>query len=407
MHRLAPIIIAIALLCSFSATTLQAQEDDIDTTMEIYGQVQTDAGYDFNRISPLWYDVLRPTKLPANKNEFGTDGNAYFSVRQTTLGINSYFETILGQLETNFEFDMFGTGINAGSTTFRLNLAYGEIGHFGAGQYYSPFMDLDVSPNELEYWGPCGMVFYRNVQVRYMPIKGDSRMTIALEMPGGSSDQGSYINRIELQDVNTRFAYPDLSAEYRRAAKWGYVELAGILRGIQWQDQGIDSLFDFSGGAIGWGLNLSTNLNLDKKTVFKGQLAYGAGVENYMNDAPVDIGVQNNFSNHRAPLKGVALPVLGIVAFFGHTWSGKLTSSIGYSLVNIENSDAQAAFAFKRGQYAIANLLYSPNDNTTMGIEYEWGYRTNFRDGWSTPISKIQISFRFSFDHYFYHKQPG
>ena len=31
-------------------------------------------------------------------------------------------------------------------------------------------MDLDVFPNSLEYWGPNGMVFFRNVQLRWMPI---------------------------------------------------------------------------------------------------------------------------------------------------------------------------------------------------------------------------------------------
>ena len=35
-------------------------------------------------------------------------------------------------------------------------------------------MDPDVFPNSLEYWGPTGMVFFRNVQLRYMPIMGDN-----------------------------------------------------------------------------------------------------------------------------------------------------------------------------------------------------------------------------------------
>ena len=33
-------------------------------------------------------------------------------------------------------------------------------------------MDPDVFPNSLEYWGPTGMVFFRNVQVRWMPTQG-------------------------------------------------------------------------------------------------------------------------------------------------------------------------------------------------------------------------------------------
>ena len=63
-----------------------------------------------------------------------------------------------------FEFELFGTGVDEGQTTFRLRHAYGELGGFGAGQTWSPFMDPDVFPNSLEYWGPTGMVFFRNVQ---------------------------------------------------------------------------------------------------------------------------------------------------------------------------------------------------------------------------------------------------
>ena len=135
---------------------------------------------------------MRPTKLPAFANEFAPDGSVYFSVRQTRFGVKSSTPTKLGALKTWFEFELFGTGVDAGQTTFRLRHAYGELGQFGAGQTWSPFMDIDVFPNSLEYWGPNGMVFFRNIQVRWMPIQGDSRMTIALERPGASSDQGVY-----------------------------------------------------------------------------------------------------------------------------------------------------------------------------------------------------------------------
>lgn len=40
-------------------------------------------------------------------------------------------------------------------------------------------------------------------------------------------------------------------------------------------------------------------------------VVYGSGVENYMNDAPIDVGIRNNLSNPISPIKGVALPVLG------------------------------------------------------------------------------------------------
>ena len=158
-------------------------------------------GLSENQNDPDWFDVLRPTKLPSFENEFGDDGHWFASVRQTRFGVKTSTPTGLGDLKTQFEFEMFGTGVDAGQTTIRLRHAYGELGQFGAGQTWSPFMDIDVFPNSVEYWGPTGMAFFRNVQVRWMPIKGDTRMTIALERPGASADQGDFADRIELQDV--------------------------------------------------------------------------------------------------------------------------------------------------------------------------------------------------------------
>src|SRR4051812_16097398 len=211
------LLVFLALLVSSFAF---AQDSAQEKSLDIYGFVMTDIGYNFNQIHPDWYDVVRPTKLPAVKNEYGTNGNAYFSVRQTRFGVKGYTNTPLGPLFTQFEFELFGTGVDAGQTTLRLRHAYGELGHFGVGQYWSPFMDIDVFPNTVEYWGPTGMAFFRNVQIRYMPIKGATRLTIALERPGASTDQGNYAGRIELQNVKPRFRSPDLSAEYRRAGKF-------------------------------------------------------------------------------------------------------------------------------------------------------------------------------------------
>jgi hypothetical protein len=394
------LLLAIATI-AISTVLFAQDETEKKKTMEIYGFIMMDMGYNFNQIHPDWFDVVRPTKLPSFKNEFGTDGNFYFSVRQTRLGFKNYFQTGLGELRTHFEFEMFGTGVDAGQTTIRLRHAYAELGKFGAGQYWSPFMDIDVFPNTVEYWGPTGMAFFRNVQLRYMPIQGPTRLTIALERPGASADQGIYADRIELGDVKPRFQYPDLSAEYRQAFKFGYIELAGIVRSMKWEDQTPTPL-DLSGDAMGWGLNLSTNINIGKSTVFRGSYLYGEGVENYMNDAPVDVGIKNNPGNPTKPVIGVALPVTGIVAFIDHTWNEKFSTAIGYSSIKIDNSDAQAPNAFKQGQYAAANLMWYPYKNAMMGVEFQWGDRENFSDGWSTDIMKVQFTFKYNFNQTFY-----
>ncbi|MBO0798404.1 MAG: hypothetical protein J2P31_06235 [Blastocatellia bacterium] len=335
------------------------------------------------------------------KDEFAPDGKTFFSVRQTRFGAKkSSIPTSLGDLKTIFEFELFGTGVDAGQTTFRLRHAYGEIGQFGAGQTWSPFMDIDVFPNSLEYWGPNGMVFFRNLQVRWMPIQGDSRVTIALERPGASADQGIYADRIELQGVKPKFDLPDLSWEARLGKKWGYVELAGIFRRIKWVDTNNDK-FDLGRTVLGWGLNLSSNLKFGEKNVGRFQVVYGEGIENYMNDAPVDVGIKNNFGDPLRPIKGVPLPVLGVVAFLDHTWNEHFSTAAGYSLVNISNSNAQAPNAFHQGHYALTNLLWSPVPNYTVGAEFQYGRRLNFLDGFNVNDYRMQFSFKYNFSKLF------
>ena len=80
-----------------------------------------------------------------------------------------------------------------------------------------------------------------------------------------------------------------------------------MLRYIEWDDLGTDE-FDLSGNAIGWGLNLSSNLKLGKANTLRLQVVYGEGIENYMNDATADIGIEPNPGDPTAPIKGVTLP---------------------------------------------------------------------------------------------------
>ena len=171
-------------------------------TFEIYGFAMLDIGHDFKQIHPDWYDTLRLTKLPKVANEFGEDNNTFMGVRQSRLGFRSSTPTALGELKTIFEFELFGTGVDSGQTTFRLRHAWGELGRLGAGQYWSPFTDPDVFPNSLEYWGPTGLPWYRNVQLRYTAIQTDnSNLMLALARPGASGDQGVYSDRIELEGI--------------------------------------------------------------------------------------------------------------------------------------------------------------------------------------------------------------
>jgi hypothetical protein len=367
-------------------------------TFQLYGYAMLDSGYNFGQIDPNWFDVMRPTKLPAFNNEFGPSGSTFFGVRQTRFGVKTSYPTGIGDLKTIFEFEMFGTGVDQGQTTFRLRHAWGELGQIGAGQTWSPFMDPDVFPNSLEYWGPNGMVFFRNIQARWTPWrKGDSDFIIAAERPGASADGGVYQGRIELAGVTPQFTLPDISAQGRYAGKKGHVQVAGMFRKISWADLNATPTRNIHGTVYGWGINTSGNLKFDKADTGRFQVVYGHGIENYMNDAPVDVGIKNNFGNPTNPVTGEPLPVLGIVAFDDHNWSDHFSSTIGYSFENISNTAQQVGSAFHQGDYALTNLLYYPTKNVMMGGEFQFGRRVNFADGWNYNDYKVQFSFKYNY----------
>ena len=368
-------------------------------TFEVYGFAMLDIGHDFKQINPNWSDTMRVTRLPAFENQFGEDHNTFAGVRQSRLGVRATVPTDLGDLKTTFEFELFGTGVDEGQTTFRLRHAYGELGAFGAGQTWSPFMDPDVFPNSLEYWGPTGMVFFRNVQARWMPVKGTHDVVLAVERPGASGDQGVYEDRVELDGIRGRFPLPDLSAAYKYSRDWGYMRVGAMFREIKWDDT-LDDEVDLSGDATGWGLNLSSNWKATSKDVLRFQFVFGEGIQNYMNDSPVDIGIVNNFSNPVTPILGKPISMTGLVLFLDHNWNEKFSSTIGYSRQDQDNTDGQGPSAFRDGQYALGNVLYTPVPNVMFGGELQWGRRQNF-DGFTSDGFKLHFSFKYNFSHKF------
>jgi len=368
-----------------------------ESTFTVYGFAMLDAGYQFKQNDPNWFDVIRPTKLPAFRDQFDPDGKTYYGVRQSRLGVKSTTPTKYGELKTLFEFELFGTGVDAGQTTFRLRHAYGELGQFGAGQTWSPFMDIDVFPNSLEYWGPNGMVFFRNLQFRWMPLKGRNSVTLAVERPGASGDQGVFADRIELQGIRPKFDLPDFSGNVRFTRDWGYFQAAGMIRRIKWVDTTNDQ-FDLGGSEVGAGLNLTSNLKFTPNDTGRFAFVFGQGIQNYMNDAPVDIGIElTPGGDPRRPIKGVALPMWSMVAFLDHNWNKRFSTAVGYSFMDIDNSNGQAPDAYHRGHYGLANLLFYPVDNVMVGGEFQWGRRENFLDGFKSDDFRIQFSFRYNF----------
>ena len=370
----------------------------------IYGFVMADMIYDFKRVDPNWEDTLRITTIPTQSGTYGQDGDVVFGVRQSRLGIKgNYGKDVTYILEA----ELFGVGGDEGQTTPRLRHAWATYKNFGMGQYWSNFMDIDIFPNTIDYWGPVGMVFYRNQQARYSFPMGEDEFSISIEDPStaltvgrfrdtGACDlpnpppdcqsDGSALGDL-LQSYND---LPDFSMRYRNNGDFGHYQVAGMVRKLGYErlDTGQKD------NEFGWGINTSAGLNTWGNDRLKLQVVYGEGIGNYMNDGGIDIAPDSADIN---VAKAETVPLLGISAYYDHYWSDKWSTSLGWSMTDLDTSDGQLDTEFAKGQIAQINLLHYPLDNVLLGTEFNWGQREDVNGNTGTDY-RIQFSLKVNFD---------
>ena len=387
-------VAAVILIAAALAPAGLLAQGETTPKVEVYGFVQADYIQDFNRVDPAWNDTLRPSKIPTTDGQFGEDGQASLSAKQSRLGVMMNLPTSNMPVFTKFEFDMFGVGVDAGQTTIRLRHAYGQWGKWLGGQTNTLFMDASIFPNVIDYWGPAGMVFLRNPQIRYtIHKKGDTTFDVAIEKPSNDVDGGT-LRQIDpaLAGVTGTQKVPDLTGQYRSGQKWGHFQVAGILRKVAFETPGTPGS-NPHGSETGWGVDGTAGIKIGKKKdqVLAG-VVYGHGIASYMNDGGVDLAPQGTLASPSAK----AVPLLGISAYYDHYWSDKYSSSFGVSETQVDNTSLQATDAFHHGRYASANLLYYPTKNVFYGGELLWGQRKD-NGGATGDDTRIQFSFHYSF----------
>jgi hypothetical protein len=371
------------------------EEDEKRSRLEIYGFAHVDAIHDFNRVDPDWAATLRPSKIKVHCPEdpgCGNDGETLVSVRQSRLGFKGFIPTDIGEIQTRFEFELFGVGDDAGETTFRLRHAYGELGPVLAGQTWSVFMDPDVYPNTVDYWGPPGMVFFRNPQVRYTPYNQDGlSFALAIESPGSALDAG----KIDTQaiglpgDFNSWNKYPDVTTHVRKQGPWGHVQFATLVRinGFEIREENGGDPDGYEVGAAG---NLSGSIKLLENDAILWQVVGGRGFANYMNDGGTDIAPDDDLEDAEA------VPGLGWLLYYNRQWNERWTSSVGFGEHRQWTTSGQTGTAFQTGQLGQVNLLWHPTPNMFVGPEYIWG-RLETRDDRDGMDNRLQLSFHYDF----------
>jgi hypothetical protein len=387
-------LIAAALLYGIAAA-VPAHAQEAGRSFEIYGFAQADWIQDTKRVNPDWMDAFRPSRIAAPEGEFGSNGQASVSFKQSRFGVKGVLPTgdDTPPVSFKFEFDLFGVGVDAGQTTIRPRHVYGEWGQLLAGQTNSLFMDIDIFPNVIDYWGPAGMVFLRNPQIRWTAYRTQSdQIAIAIERPGNDVDPGN--TRLIDEDVNVQGneRVPDFTAQYRHDASWGHAQLAGILRDVGYEVQTAPGAPFTKGSKTGWGLDATAAYKLLEKDQVLLGVVYGEGIASYMNDGGMDLAPNATFptATPTPTLSAKAVPLVGVMAYYDHWWNKMWSSSIGYSFTQVTNTNFQTPDVFHKGQYASVNLLYYPVDKVMIGGEVLWGKLT---DNGSTNGDDVRFQF--------------
>ncbi|MGB8772047.1 MAG: DcaP family trimeric outer membrane transporter [Candidatus Korobacteraceae bacterium] len=348
------------------------------TLLRIGGYAKTDFIYDWKPAGNVdsFIPATIPIPAPASLN------NSTISVRATRVNLDFLVPTESGDSYRFFlEMDFFGTN----AFTPKLRHAYGQAKNFLIGQTFSNFMDPDAGADTLDYQGPNAMVSIRNPQFRYSLLVAN-KTTFSLSAEKPTSD---VLFTTPEFNAEPNSPSPDGTLRLRREMERGHVQLSALFRSVAafLPDGRHEAVF-------GWGFNFAGATRLWEKDTVVYQLAYGNGIERYINDTS-GLGLDAAVSSLQNPHIR-ALPVVGTYGALQHFWAERLRSSAFYSYVQVQNTLAEPGADYHQGNYTGGNLIWNPFGSLTVGGEFLYGWRVN-EDKSSGNAPRIQFSAKYNF----------
>jgi hypothetical protein len=348
------------------------------TLMRIGGYAKTDFIYDWKPAGST--DLFIPATIPIP--EPASINNSTISVRSTRLNLDFLVPTKSGDSYRFYlEMDFFGTN----STTPRLRHAYGQAKNFLVGQTFSNFMDPDAGADTLDDQGPNAMVAIRNPQFRYsLLVANKTTFSFSAEQPSSDVD---FTTPEFAAEPNS--PAPDGTLKLRRELESGHLQLSALLRSVAafLPDGRHEAVF-------GWGFNFAGATRFWGKNTIVYQIAYGNGIEHYINDTS-GLGIDAAVSSLQSP-HIQALPVVATYGALQHFWAERLRSSAIYSFVQVQNTEAQPGLTYHQGNYTGGNIIWNPFGSLTVGGEFLYGWRDN-KDGSTGNAPRIQFSAKYNF----------
>ncbi|MGI9344400.1 MAG: DcaP family trimeric outer membrane transporter [Gammaproteobacteria bacterium] len=344
--------------------------------IRIGGFVKANYIQDFDTIGST--DRFIVGSIPTDPVDQG-DPRAALTVSQSRLNFDLRDNTDVGVLRGFIEADFAGVG-----DTFRLRHAYGQLDDILAGKTWSNFVDVEASPEDIDFEGLNGRINTRKTQFRWFPRIGEEWNLIAsLEDPDPQINNGEAVSLL-----------PDIVTSMRR--DWFdrfHVKTSLVIRQIEGRWDVDDSVKD---DALGWGLSFSGKAPMtrwDPRDNFLFQFNLGEGFGSLVNDlATLEEG--DAVFDANGNLK--ALPVLAGYVAFQKWWQGTVRSTFVASIVKVDTYSFQPPEAYEATQRLSGNLIWSPTSRVDLGAELLYGRRED-KDGSDGNAWQMQLSSKYRF----------
>lgn len=380
-----------------------------ETSLRLYGFAELNAVHEAKGDNSMNdYSTFAPY-APINGSTTRT-GQSYLHARTSRIGIEASTPTPYGPLAVKVEGDfnneprtgnsaVYGTVGNiytqqaTNSYNFRLRHAYGQFGGLLAGQTWSTFMDLDNSPETVDFNGPIGSTFIRQPQVRYAYATKDlGTFTAAVE------NSVSYV--LDGTGVATPAGFsrvPDFIARWDKGFAWGAMSLRGLSHELRINDGA-----GLKQSRRGWGLGATALVKTREAKDFASfALTYGKGIGRYLNYIE---GASYDPATNDILLE----KALGVVVGYQYKASDilRVNAVLGWQK-NYDN--AYTAFArangLDSGQFGVnrrvyqahLGFIYNPIKNVDLGAEYVFGQRKTL-SGEKGDLSRLNLSAKYNFN---------
>jgi hypothetical protein len=346
--------------------------------IKLMGSIRVNGFYDFSGMTST--EGFQPYDIPVGASDIPGLSSIYIGARQSRLGLEGTANTRVGKIKTYMEVDF----ASSTESFWRLRHAYAEWNFLKLGYTWSTFMDNASFPQTVEFEGPNSSLSKRHGLVRYeRKIAQRSTLGISLESP-----KADYYNPSDSLINNTsKQRNFDLAGRYKYFNHWGHVQVAGILRQIDFFQQGSME------AKYGWGLLLSSTLFIAEKHQVNAQYSLGKGIAYYyVGYSSRQLDAVYNPVTEDMVLKGI----YGGFINYSFKPSSKWIFSIIGGISQMQVEAFEPGNTFKSSNYYGANVFYTPIETINLGLEVTAGTRVN-ADEQMGRATRISLLARFDF----------